>query len=927
MEKKPFRIMQKFLSSVDQSNTQETMAGLLEVSERTLSSWCTTKFTTSKKHECIIEDIVAKFFTSDDIMLEFVDYLNDLGYDVSSYSLYKDKIPKSKFESLIRKFLYERLKKKSDTPTTKDTHTDVFLYKKPKQYFQQTLYASNDNGENEVIFDFDENNNYAKIKELGHILIEAVGGQGKSLFLAKLFESAAKSNDFEYVFLVDLPELAALTKKKTHPLADRSAYYLLSYLSTISNDFLRSVAQLTEDNKEGFPRTLLLLDGYNEVFSLSDFDSLQIIDEIAYISEKWPATIIMTSRPSTEKRNFLNDYHTCNISGTPKEKAEEITQENSNVPDEILRLAEIPLFYNAFAELKGKCSIKTKYDLLFHILLKQYKQSGKSFEAFISYFVFSPLVIKHMVDNNKNRLSIEEIKSFSKEFGKMNLEKFISIAAAECDVTCPVVDYDPNKIRTIFINQGPFEPISKETLKIHDELRDFLLVFGYTVMRKVFRDSLEEGQYDYVRDLDFKLNLKDNACNLLKESLGISSGEDLNKLDEYSVLNDCQLNPQSILFSYTLFMLSDNLTLGSSALAPFHEILSMFIARICRLVRQGNFENCLKDGNSLVTEEQKITFKLLDVMSKDIEFYRKSGKEIDGLKLIEICEKIKPEYSTIKHQKAKLHFSQYEKHVKSDTEFDLKSIGFSDYSELYEEGINLLEEVVKTDNFAFSNILLAVLHSTPPPFLYNDPKISVEIDYVKAFNLYCSLIFADKKFIIKRVTYAVRKVVGLLLNSYVVFNPDFEVYEEVNPKNCVVLGDRNILNLDRNTLKIAKHLMKLVDGVNATSLNFYRAVIALYYDQDRTAAKQFLDLESDRFLKPLFLLYEFGEETDLDALYNDVRKEINDPKLDSFEKVSFLYLYYDMKNFELSFDKSRKNFFDRFEEDLPETIKSVIHNN
>ena len=535
-----------------------------------------------------------------------------------------------------------------------------------------------------------------------------------------------------------------------------------------------------------------------------------------------------------------------------------------------------------------------------------------------------------MVDNNKNRISYVDVTTFAKKFKEMHLDAFIRLAQRECNISYPVCDIDIDNVCAIFLHKGPVNlstiTNSKENYKYHDEIRDFLLAYLAVVSMKVFHESLDEGQFIYVQDIDFRLNLKDNSCYLLKEKLGLSSGEDLYKLKEqYNILDDCKITGQAILYAYTLFMLSDNLGLGNAAVEPAHNILINFTKRIRRTVKHNNFENLLKES---VPENHCIRCKnsMLDVITKHCEYYRKNGKYAEGIKLItDVAEKISPEYDAIRHQKAKLLFSMYESHIKNDTQFDLESIGFSDYAQLYEKGINLLEEAVETDNFDFSNILLAVLHSTPPPFLYNDPEISVKIDYVKAFNLYCSLIFAEKKFIIKRVTYAVRKAVGLLLNSYVVFNPDFEVYEEVNPKNCVVPGDRTILNLDRNTLKIAKHLMKLVDGVNATSLNFYRSVIALYYDQDYTAAKRFLDLETDQYLKRIFLHYAFKEETDLDALYDKLLKEMIAPENDSIENTSFVYLYCDAKLLELSFNKDRKVFFDKFEEDLPELFKKIIN--
>ena len=215
--KPPFGIMQDYLSDIDASNTQSTISELIGVGERTISNWCRIKFTKSKKTEKAIPELVKNFFYDKRSKQGFIERLDRYGYDVDKYQKYDD-IPDDVFEDFLLEFFLENIKKKTNPSEKKNAPSELFIQKKIKNYFPQTLHIYNVNPSDfdDVIFDCSRNE-FSQLNEKHRILIEGPGGQGKSLFLKTLLRAASKSDNYSYVFCIDLPELISLTKKEIAP--------------------------------------------------------------------------------------------------------------------------------------------------------------------------------------------------------------------------------------------------------------------------------------------------------------------------------------------------------------------------------------------------------------------------------------------------------------------------------------------------------------------------------------------------------------------------------------------------------------------------------------------------------------------------------------------------------------------------------------
>ena len=111
--------------------------------------------------------------------------------------------------------------------------------------------------------------------------------------------------------------------------------------------------------------------------------------------------------------------------------------------------------------------------------------------------------------------------------------------------------------------------------------------------------------------------------------------------------------------------------------------------------------------------------------------------------------------------------------------------------------------------------------------------------------------------------------------------------------------------------------------MSLAALNYYRGIIS-FYKGDISSAKKHFENESDTLLKSIFQYYRFGEEVDLESLYQNISCRMRETKRDAVDSCHPIYWYCDAKNLELSFSKKRQSYFEEFEKELPETWKDIV---
>lgn len=810
---------------------------------------------------------------------------------------------------------------------------------KKEDYFFQTLYTA----ANEEIISIGQNPDYFEKGFSGmdnhrRILIEGPGGQGKSLFLKMLEEKALENkNHYEHVLRIELTELVSLSDREISDSKDRCILCYLCKHKAANKEyrsFLRARETLSHNRTPG--KTLLLLDGLNELYASSDFKKVSAIsDELEYINKNWDdATIIMTTRPDWDNRKAINGYLHCKLSGTPKDKLNAFLSGNKDLGTEIKALAEIPMYYNVLAKLKNIEEVKTKYDLLFRLYSERFNQSAKDGDSFFAFYVLAPYIAQAIHDNPDNKIGMSEALTIVKKLKKTNYELLLRVTLDECGMGGVIYEPDVSHACSILFHNGPVKYIadkdhglfvfSNNKYKIfHDDIRDFLLAFRAIITIKALRASLDIGQFDFIKDIYLNLNLKDEPIELIKSKLSVHTGKDIEqKLSGlYSVLNEFPITPQLIIFAHTLFLISDYLNLGETAVEPTHRILIGFTERVVRLIRQNNFPYSVDDNDNSCSDLQRCIDAMSDIISKHCEYYRRNEMFVEGIELTDIAECIQSDNDAVTNQKGKLLLLMYQSHLKDSKEYELSKLGFNNYTELYFESRRILNKAVQ-HRFGLSVNLVAMIYCTPAPFLFEDKSNQVAFDFIKAFDLYRSLIFTNQK--TKEISYAVRQAVGLLIKGYVRFNPDFEKYEKGNPgENSVVIGSRNTCLLDADSLNLAMELLDKVKGISLHTLNYYRGVVS-FFNGDIFSAEKHFENESDPLLKSIFRHYQLNKETDLDNLYRDIARNMEKAKGGAIDSCHPIYWYCDAKNLELSFNKERRTFFQEFEKKLPETWKNIV---
>lgn len=929
--------------------TQEIFAKeVLYVGERTVKKWIRDGYpiggNTSPSY--ILEKVFCVNNGEIDVALVigFLDYIESCGYSVP---LYLDKSPNiniNMFESFFSNFITQKspLIKKQNAILEHHNLIDnqVIVLKPPKDpdFFLQ--YITNEKtGKDIVVFpEKIDNPDLRTLQEYSRILIKGPGGQGKSTFLYRLSRRAKSQNVFQNVIRIELAKLLSFSPDDLDKFGQPSTCpirHILAglYMDDGSNNELINHLQ---DYKKTEKKDLLLLDGLNELYASFDIEKIsEIKDELSYISKNWTNTIILITTRESEGEfsykncKFIDDYASCKLSSVPKKLYNAFVKEHPDLDDKIKELAKIPLYFNTLKNLESTSKITSKYDLLLAIYKDRYKQTNQDYENFYAFFIIAPLLAREISNSNGNHISRAKIEELVNNYITCNFSLLSQACQKEFEVAVPVTPVDSSKIVAILLsNSGPLKSESKdENLYkfFHDEIRDFVLSYGaYTSMQALKLGVNEE--YRFVKDIYADFNFRDEPASLFKSRLGITENCDLQVAlgRFFDYLENAQITPAGILYAHTAFLISDYLGLGKSATAPIHNLLYNFTDNLVYLISINAFDNLLED----LSYENKLRCKyaVADIFSKHCEYYRVEDKFKEGIDLVKVSEKLGCDTATLRNQKAKLLMFLYQQHIKTPDTVSVapEHLGYATYEDLFNEGLRLQTEAAESD-FNLSANLLATLYSVPTPYLIENGIASVGFDFVKAFNIYYSVIFTKKRknYTIREIEYTARQAVALLIKGYIKINPEMGYrtgYRLVEGQ--IVEGERNTLALSKETLALAEYILSFVEGTHLACMDYCRGIIAYYINEIKNVQEHF-EKERDYNLKTIFSYYKLGIPADIGAIYEKLKQDFKKHK-DSIDACHPVYWYVDLKNLELSCAPDRAEFFKEFEKEMPQVWKDIV---
>ena len=806
-----------------------------------------------------------------------------------------------------------------------------------ERYFPQYLYNANSK-----LLDIN-NFNMARVGNYKHFLIEGPGGQGKSRFITELKCVAKESKFFSYVYSIELRGLIHnIEKCIDHKNANDTTSFILDFISEHDSnkalDILTS-AQTMQSHRKARPM-LLLLDGYNEIFVSPSKLAIKLLTaEIEHISTKWDNTyIFITSRFNDIARNnthytSLQTYQKCLLSGVPHDEYSNFINKHSTLPETIKELAKIPMYFKHLV-LHEDTIPQGKYDLLYQMYYKLFKQTKCNAEDYFAFFIAAPHIAQYMNDSCKYYVSHYELTDYVNCLTtNLNSCEIASVLHTTNDSDIYTFsNLKSEKIINALTHKGPLTICDNNGSLgfFHDDIREFLVAFSVVCAIQTHTQAYQTKKASILLNSQISMNISADASNLLKEILNLSFDVTKGMEELYSPLltaSNFELNETSILYAHTAFLISDYLQIPFNSLkTSLHKILSKITEECCVYYRNNMITNLILSFD--VRLRERCLTALANIFSKECEYYRRDYIFPKALELIKIAESICLYSEVIVNQKAKIYL-YYHKHLISEgtpvsTE---KLLGFSSIQSIFNTAMQLLEDLTNKSNFNLSSNSIGMLYSVPAPYLVREVK--QPIDFIKAFWANYNTITTKHhvNYIHREIDYTVRQAVALLLKGYVRIKPGFlyrsSMIQQLTPE-CFALGEKNPLMIDNETLKFADDLLKFADGQYINSLNYLRALVSYYQNHDNTEA--LLLSEDDNLLNQLFLNYKFLHNYNVEHKYQDLIKCLHDPqnqdgRVDGCHQI---YWYCDAKNLEIALNPDCKEKFEVYERDFSDVYKMIV---
>lgn len=934
-----FRLLYEFLNDMGLCSNQQALSDKFGVDIRTINNWVNKGLPKDLRCGISHSDIFDTFFqNNNELFNNFLFYIEDKGVRIpSSLRAHGD------FKTFFISFLKAKL---VDCYTSKPTVVKSYtpsLESKKENYFEQSIYL-NLNKEEIITLSTSPNTDFSKLINHKHILVEGIGGQGKSLFINKLFSIAKSAGCFSYVIKISLSDLTAfteniLTTKITEEVQNYIALYLSQNENIDINDFFISV-----NNNE--KPVLILLDGLNEVYSVANKSVIRFIENsVKEIEKEWDnACIIITSRPS-KVNSLIANYSQTFLSGVPATVYDDFLAKHPNIDDSVKDLAKIPLYFNHLSSTDDILQFKTKYDVLYNLYNKltlQNQSSEFAIAVYFSYYVIAPIIAQFICETSGTTIKDSSIKEIiENEITNNQYLDFLLNIVLRDDIQdrYGLLTYkkDPEQIFRILLSGGLLaQDSSSNYFKFyHDDLRDFLVAYGNINKLKLINEIYNED----VRFDNFKINFNfsNDISTLTKEVLKskLQDGKMIYDIDKYfSAYLSCTDNEalfKKIAVAHAAFFISDYLAI------PFDEIKESIHGILNKAI-----DLCYKyhKGNRLVKKFQALPEKvrpyyenaLANVICKECEYYRREALYEEAFELIKMAEEVLPKNDHVQHHKAKLLLFEYQARKNNH---EIKSHipnCYKHFEELFITGMDAIIEPAK-NNFNLSTNLLGLIYSKPSPFIFD--VCQKYYNPVESFWLYYETIFTNKLMVSyfskeqtgytnTEILYTARQIVSLLLSGTVEIFDDYYIpnTSDIEP-STVVKGSRNPMTISTASYLFADYILTKISSLYTGSLNYLRGRIALY-KQEHDEAYRLFKSESDNFLSLIMLKYRFDEDVKLEVVYEKVISLLDDPEFDTIDKTHPIYIYCDMKCLELSLNPNCKEKFNNYESRMSENCLKIV---
>lgn len=934
-----FRLLYDFLCDMGLCSSQQALSDKFGVDIRTINNWVNKGLPKDLRCGISHSDIFDFYFKeNNELFNHFLFYIEDKGVLIpSNLRAHGD------FKTFFISFLKSTF---VDCHTSKPTIIEPYtpsLKSIKENYFEQSIYL-NLNKEEIITLSTSPNTDFSKLINHKHILVEGIGGQGKSLFINKLFSIAKNAGCFSYVIKISLSDLTAFTENiLTTKINEEVQNYIALYLSQNEyidiNDFFLSV-----NNNE--KPVLILLDGLNEVYSTANKSVIRLIENsIKEIEKVWNnACIIITSRPS-KVNGLIANYSQTFLSGVPSTVYDDFLAKHPNIDDSVKELAKIPLYFNHLSSTDDILQFKTKYDVLYNLYNKltlQNQSSEFATAVYFAYYVIAPIIAQFICETSGTTIKDSSIKEIIENEVTNNqyLDFLLNIVLRD-DIKdrYGLLTYkkDPEQVFRILLSGGLLtQDSSSNYFKFyHDDLRDFLVAYGNVNKLKLINEIYNEDvSFD---NFKINFNFSNDISTLTKEILKskLQDGKMIYDIDKYfSSFLSCTNNEvlfKKIAVANIAYFVADYLAI------PFDEIKESIHGILNKAI-----DLCYKyhKRNSLVSKFQALPKNIryyyenafANILCKDCEYYRRSSLYLEAFELIKMAEEVIPKNDYVQHHRAKLLLFEYQacrndQEIKSHIPNCVERL-----EELFIAGMDTIIEPAK-NNFNLSANLLGLIYSKPSPFIFD--VCQKYYNPVEAFWLYYETIFTNKVMVSyfskkqkgytnTEILYTARQIVSLLLSGTVEIFDDYYIpnTSDVEP-STVVKSSRKPMAISTASYLFADYILTKISSQYTGSLNYLRGRIALY-KQEYDKAYRLFKSECDNSLSLIMLKYRFDEDVKLEVVYEKIMSLLDDPEFDTIDKTHPIYIYCDMKCLELSLNPNCEEKFKNYESRMSENCLKIV---
>ena len=844
-------------------------------------------------------------------------------------------------------------------------HEDTYMNQSLKDESNQVVFAI-DIDDYSCDFSFFEKNRLT--------IITGPGGQGKTEFLYVLHMiNEMTESCFDDVIIIPLIDLTLYQKSVDNIKKDWIREYIKSKYRHVDLD--------NESKKY-----LVLLDGINEYTTASNNQTInKITQDINCLIKQVSSpnndrlSVAVTSRDEVSVRGVLGNIDrikTLKLTGTSDAVYQHIKRKcaNDRIPfegEEIGRLARIPLYallieHMDDEELRNINSQYALLDIVYHNRVDQrigdeaHKSAyDKSLYLYL-YYVYLPFAAHQTVisdrGDNTYYFSGDDSRDYLSSLTANQLDAILLETVFHTDHNIKTIPCIPNidvfRLGSFLCNEESdvikqTDTINRSVFRFsHEVWRDYLTAKFLNTVVIALKERYDSKNQDNILCLLVSYNIGTDAAQMVLQSFGLCSDPVANasRIEKLFKVDSTKIRRTlfgSIGLMHTAFEFNEYLKVclpcgekkENTSLHRIMESLWDFLSK------NHQYDKKIKN-------KQIITDCICEILSKESEYHRLTGKYDWGFKIVELALEYDPNSKIILNQKAKMYLSCFESKLNHDLNVDYPvSIKGKNLMELYENGVNLLSELASTGFHLSANIAGTLKSTVAPVLIKNLPEIKA--DFCGAFRCYAEVIYRTD-YVRRDISYTIRQAVNLLIKRYVSVSEDSS-FEPENDMTCLdnlKLEVCNLLlsqNINKESLTLAENMITKATGQGLEGLNYLRGAILLYSGQ-KEKAKPFFETRFNNestLMSDIQLKYQYH----VDGLDNKIQKQfealINDIKnieYGQYDRTHPAYWYIESRELLLSYlddkelEKKAKNYFSDLEKDKPvnEIVNMVfdfIHQN